>query len=158
MKNNKKYALHGHCSDNKLIFEEKNPPFYLLDNLEEYEKEYQPSIANDQYSLEVDKREVMNATKSSTAGKGAFHPIDGYNDSGTPLAAACSANHDAMGYASLIPASMGDQINIGKTGTPAFYPKSSFCRPHNVGASTSEHGGFNKYAAMFYRSKEHGKA
>ena len=100
----------------------------------------------------------MNATKSSAAGKGAFHPIDGYNDSGTPLAAACSANHDAMGYASLIPASMGDQINIGKTGTPAFYPKSSFCRPHNVGASTSEHGGFNKYAAMFYRSKEHGKA
>lgn len=146
----KKYVLYRHCYDNELILDDKKLLFYLLDNLEKFEKEYQPSVTNNQYSLETDEWEIINITKLFTIDKGVFYPIDSYSDGDIPLVTASDTNNGVMKYTNLIPAFMGNQISIGKTGMSAFYQETPFCCSHDVSVLTSKYDKFNKYIAMFF--------
>lgn len=146
----KKYSLFKHCFDNDLIFDDKEMLFYLLDNLEEFEKQYRPSFCEEKVELNIENWKMVNIEKYFKLIKGVFYPVDTYGEGDMPLVTASDTNNGIMKYTNLNKAFNGNCITIGKVGMSAFYQENDFCCSHDVTVLLSKYDKFNKYIAMFF--------
>ena len=145
----KKLSLFKFANAKEIELEEKEWLPWLLDNLEEFEEKYKPSITNGSIELNTNDWEEYNVTKIFNLSKGVFYPVDTYTDGEVPLVTAAETNNGIMKMTDLEAAISSNCITVGKVGMSAFYQEKPFCCSHDVTIFESKYEKFNKYIAMF---------
>lgn len=146
----KMLSLFKFAKEKQVELEDKEWLPWLLDNLEEFEDKYKPSVSDEKSDLKPSEWIEYNITELFDLNKGVFYPVDTYTDGEYPLVTAAETNNGIMKMTDLEPAEEGNCITIGKVGMSAFYQEESFSCSHDVTILRPKYSDFNKYMAMFF--------